>query len=76
VIFLFRYRYELRNHETMLATGHLSREEALRVGDRIEINGSTGIISDIAPILREQELRLVVRLEPPDSGATENRLTR
>jgi hypothetical protein len=70
MILIFRYRYELRDHETTIATGHFSRDEALEVGDTIEVNGSSGTVSDIAPILREDELRVIVKLEPPGSGAT------
>ena len=32
-----RYRYELRHQEKTLATGHLSREQQLQIGDRIEM---------------------------------------
>jgi hypothetical protein len=46
-----RYRYELRHHEKTLATGHLSREQQLQIGDQIEIAGSLGIVRNIEPIL-------------------------
>ena len=59
-----RYRYELRHREKTLATGHLSREEQLQVGDRIEIGGSLGIVRGIEPVLGEHELRLVIELLP------------
>ena len=59
-----RYRYELRHDEKTLATGHLSREEHIQIGDRIEIAGSHGIVRSIEPILAEHELRLVIELLP------------
>jgi len=57
-----RYRYELRSSSATLATGHLTQQEPLEVGDRIEIGGSAGIVRFIEPILGEHELRLVVQL--------------
>jgi hypothetical protein len=56
------YRYELRRGDEVVATGHLSREEPLEVGDRLEINGQVGIVRAIEPLLGERELRLVVQL--------------
>jgi hypothetical protein len=56
------YRYELRRGDEVLATGHLSRELPLEVGDRIEIGGQPGIVRAIEPLLGERELRLVVQL--------------
>lgn len=46
----------------MVATGHLSREQPLEIGDRIEIGGQPGIVRAIQPLLGEHELRLVVQL--------------
>jgi hypothetical protein len=34
------------------------------VGDTIEINGSTGIVREIEPLLGQSEQRLVVQLLP------------
>jgi hypothetical protein len=56
------YRYELRGGDEVVATGHLACEEPLEVGDRLEINGQTGVIRTIEPLLGERELRLVVQL--------------
>jgi hypothetical protein len=58
------YRYELRRGEEIIATGHLTRELPLEVGDRIEIGKSEGIVRDIEPALGERELRLVIQLMP------------
>lgn len=56
------YRYELRRGEEVIATGHLSREQPLEVGDRIAIGGHMGVVRDVEPLLGEHELRLVVQL--------------
>jgi hypothetical protein len=56
------YRYELRRGEEIVATGHLTREMPLEVGERITIGRSEGIVREIVPTLGESELRLVVQL--------------
>jgi hypothetical protein len=56
------YRYELRRGEKVIATGHLSREQPLEVGDRITIGSQSGIVRSVEPVLHERELRLVVQL--------------
>lgn len=56
------YRYELRRGDEVVATGHLVLEQPLEVGERLEIGGQIGIVRSVEPLLREQELRLVVQL--------------
>jgi hypothetical protein len=56
------YRYELRRGDDVLATGHLSREPPLEVGEQLVIAGHAGIVRTVEPIIRERELRLVVQL--------------
>jgi hypothetical protein len=56
------YRYELRRGEELLATGHLSLESPLELGDPVEIGEWRGIARVIEPLLGEPELRLVVQL--------------
>jgi hypothetical protein len=56
------YRYELRRGDEVVATGHLSREQPLEVGERLEIGGQPGIVRTIEPLLGEHEVRLVVQL--------------
>ena len=53
------YRYQPRGGEEVLATGHLSREQPLEVGDRLEVGGQPAIVRTIEPLLGEPELRLV-----------------
>jgi len=62
------YRYELRRGDEVVATGHLSREEPLAVGERVTIGGDVGIIRSLDPLLREHELRLVVQLVRTTEG--------
>jgi hypothetical protein len=59
------YRYELRHGEEVVATGHLTPEMPLAVGDRVAIGSSEGIVRSIEPTLGETELHLVVQLMPP-----------
>jgi hypothetical protein len=54
------YRYELRGGDEVVATCHLSREQLVEVGDRIEFGGRPAIVRAIEPLLRESELRLVL----------------
>ena len=56
------YRYELRRGDEVVATGHLSREEPLEVGERLAVNGQVGIVRTVEALLGERELRLVVQL--------------
>jgi hypothetical protein len=58
----FDYRYELRRGEEIVATGHLSREQPLAVGERLTIGSREGIVRTVEPLLGERELRLVVQL--------------
>jgi hypothetical protein len=58
------YRYELRRGDEVVATGHLTYEEPLEVGARIEIGGQTGIVRTVEPLTGEREVRLVVQLLP------------
>jgi hypothetical protein len=58
----FSYRYELKRGEEVLATGHLSRDTALAVGDRITVNGRIGIVRVVEPQLGEREQRAVIHL--------------
>jgi hypothetical protein len=59
---LVEYRYELRRGDEVIATGHLAREQALEVGERIVLGNQPGIVRAIEPRLGERELHLVVQL--------------
>jgi hypothetical protein len=65
------YRDELRRGEEVIATGHLSLEEALDVGERIWIGTRSGIVRSVEPLRHEHELRLVVQLRRDDAGIVE-----
>jgi hypothetical protein len=58
----FAYRYELRGGEEVIATGRLTRESALEVGERITINARLGVVRSIEPVLGEQDLHVVIQL--------------
>jgi len=59
---VFDYRYELRRGDEVVASGHLTREQRVEVGDRIVVGGSAGIVRTVEPVLGERELRLVVQV--------------
>jgi hypothetical protein len=46
------YRYELRRRDDVIATGHLSREQPLEVGERITIGSHSGIVRTNRPAAR------------------------
>jgi hypothetical protein len=56
------YRYELRRGDEVIATGHLSREQPLEVGERVTIGPRDGIVRTIEPQLHQHELTLIVQL--------------
>jgi hypothetical protein len=58
----FAYRYELRRGEEVIATGRLTRERALEVGERIAIGGRPGVVRSSEPVLAERELHVVIQL--------------
>jgi hypothetical protein len=58
----FAYRYELRRGDEVIATGRMTREPALEVGERITISGRPGVVRSIEPVLGERELHLVIQL--------------
>ena len=56
------YRYELRQGDEVIATGHLSSEQPFEVGEPITVGSRSGVVRSIEPLLGERELRLVVQL--------------
>jgi hypothetical protein len=56
------YRYELRRGDEIVATGHLTRDEPLEVGQRVLIGSQAGMVRTIEPLLGEREHRLVLQL--------------
>jgi hypothetical protein len=62
------YRYELWRGDEVIATGHLSREQPLEVGERLTIGSRTGLVRDVEPLLGERELRLVAQLPHDQLG--------
>jgi len=57
-----RYRYELRRGDRTIATGRLSADEPLQVGDTIAINGTEKTIRAIDPLLGDFGSRLIIEL--------------
>ena len=54
------YLYEFRDHNTVIATGRLTRDSALEVGDSIIINRQTGIVQAVVLTLDPTEQRLIL----------------
>ncbi len=63
------YRYELRRGDEVIATGHLSSEQPLEIGERMTIGSRSGIVRSIEPLLGQRELRLVVQFRRDDLSA-------
>ena len=59
------YRYELRQGETTLATGHLREVEPLEVGDRVDVGGVGGTVVAVEPVVGDHEPWLVVQRDEP-----------
>jgi len=58
------YRYELRRGDEIVATGHITEDTRLEVGDSIALGSARGTVRDVGPTLRSGEVRLVVQLGP------------
>jgi len=61
------YRYQLRRDQDVIATGHISFEQPLQVGDRVTIGTPHGIVQSVTPTLQDRELELIVHLLPSDA---------
>jgi hypothetical protein len=60
------YTYELRRGDDVVATGRVSREKPLEVGERVILGGREGIVRSIDLLFGERELRVVVQLVRED----------
>lgn len=60
------YIYELRESETVIATGHLRTTDPYEVGQRMTINDRDGLIQSIEPTLNPREQRVVIQLTRPN----------
>ena len=56
------YEYELRRGDSVVATGRLSRDDPLEVGDRVMIGARPGVVRAVYPRLGERTMRVVVQL--------------
>jgi hypothetical protein len=64
---VFRYRYELRRNDDLVATGHLTLDEPLEVGDHVTIGRSHGLVHSVMPTLGKHERQLIVQLLPAET---------
>jgi len=58
------YQYELRRGDEIIATGHLTHDRPLQVGDRITIGTRDGIIRSITPSSGQNQPRIIIQLLP------------
>ena len=65
------YRYELRRGDEIVATGRLTDETPLDVGERITIGRAEGVVRQIEPTLGVRERHLVVQLLPPSPDSAD-----
>jgi hypothetical protein len=65
------YRYELRRGEEIVATGHLTQETPLQVGDTITLGRTEGVVREVGSLLSDGERRLIVQLPPDDDPISE-----
>ena len=56
------YRYELRQNNQILATGHLTCDEQPQVGHPLRIGRHNGIIRTVERVVGSSEHRLVIQL--------------
>ena len=56
------YRYEMRRGDEVVATGHLSQERPLQVGQTLTLGSRMSLVRSIEPQLHDQELQLVLEL--------------
>jgi hypothetical protein len=58
------YHYELRRGDQIIATGRLTWDHQLDVGDEMTIGRHRGLVQAIQPLLASRDYRLVVQLRP------------
>jgi hypothetical protein len=56
------YVYELRRGDKVIATGRLSSEQQVEVGERVTIGARSGIVRSANPLHGARERRLVVQI--------------
>lgn len=60
------YTYELREGEAVVATGHITHDPPLEVGQHVVINRRDGLVQAIDPTTDPREQRLVIQLPHGD----------
>ncbi len=63
---MISYRYELREGDVIIATGHISYEVPLELGDLVTLGKTRGVVRDLGPRVAGGEVRLVLQLRPPE----------
>ena len=55
-----RYEYELRELDEKIATGRITVDQPLAVGDQVTIGKRVGIVTDLLPALTGRDSRIIV----------------
>ena len=56
------YRYEMRRGDEVVATGRLSHERPLQVGETLTFGSRRSVVRSIEPQLHDHELQLVLQV--------------
>ena len=60
---LSSYEYELRDNDNVVATGRLTVDQPLAVGDQVAIGKRTCLVIDLMPGLAGRERRVILGAE-------------
>ena len=60
----YSYVYEVRHGTELVATGRLTREDAVQIGERMTVGHHTGLVRSVQPGLSDQVPRVVIELLP------------
>jgi len=61
----FEYEYETRSGEEIIATGLVSYDDPVEVGQQVAIGSRNGIVREVTPSLGMRAARVVVQLFHP-----------
>jgi hypothetical protein len=62
------YRYEVRRGDEVVATGHLTHERPLQVGETLTIGSGSALVRSVEPQLHDLEMQLVMQLRHDGDG--------
>ena len=63
------YRYVVRRGDEVVATGHLTQERPLEVGETLTIGSRSALVRSVEPTLHDLEMQLVMQLSHDGDSA-------